>query len=560
MSDEHDKQKTGMATLEKIRPELNLEKWSVWQPASSQASLKTKALKREITLPDGSKLIAEVKIAPSTMGAITTEDQKTFYVLIKCWEDNGRTSTYTYFSLRGLAKLLKKGWGTNTSERLNQSLDRLYGASFFWKNSYYDSTTGKTLESVERFRILDTLKTVKTKTDGVVNKEEGYFRFNDFILKNLQANHTKPLLLDVVLNFSSEVAQILYVHLDLILADKTAYERRTKELFDDLGLDGKEYKYPSARKRILERAIKELNGVPLTTGAIASITIEETQDKKDYKIVVHKTKQSSAKRTKSSVNADPVKNNDTLESRGVGNPEPAAPILTTTPASSIEQQHADELLQHFNQVFFKTSESKYTRTKHRDLATSLVAQHGLELTKYIVDFAHAEAQKTKFNIATFGGITQYIDRAVEDYDRHRKEKELEAKRQAEYEEQQKLRDLEHTYDQYRTAELRHYAKTTMTREQYEALIEAKRQELRAAFPLVAKWSDEALTETARSKAHNDLFAQIPLMTFEEFCTQHPNQVVVDPTQHQELLFFPQPVATATIPEQNNTVSDPIREA
>ena len=76
----------------------------------------------------------------------------------------------------------------------------------------------------------------------MVNKEVGYFRFDDFILKNLLANYTKPVLLDTVLSFESEIAQILYTYLDLILYDKPTYERRTKELFEDLELNGKTYR------------------------------------------------------------------------------------------------------------------------------------------------------------------------------------------------------------------------------------------------------------------------------------------------------------------------------
>src|SRR5258708_18225007 len=39
----------------------------------------------------------------------------------------------------------------------------------------------------------------------------------------------------------SEIAQLIYSHIDLMLFDKSKYERRTKELFDDLGLKNGEY-------------------------------------------------------------------------------------------------------------------------------------------------------------------------------------------------------------------------------------------------------------------------------------------------------------------------------
>ena len=89
-----------------------------------------------------------------------------------------------------------------------------------------------------------------------------------------------------MLHFKSELAQVLYTYLDLILHDKTAYERRTKELFEELGLTGSAYVKASKRKQVLGPAIKELEGVALTTGRIASATIEETADGKDFKIVL----------------------------------------------------------------------------------------------------------------------------------------------------------------------------------------------------------------------------------------------------------------------------------
>src|SRR5205823_3711023 len=117
----------------------------------------------------------------------------------------------------------------------------------------------------------------------------GYFSFNDFLTKNLLARHTKPVLFDTILQFKSDIAQLLYSHLDLMLYGKSQYERRTAELFDELGLKGKAYKNPSNRKQKLQAALKELNGVRLTSGWISEARIERTKDDIDYKIVFRKS-------------------------------------------------------------------------------------------------------------------------------------------------------------------------------------------------------------------------------------------------------------------------------
>src|SRR5205085_7106651 len=75
--------------LQKIRPELNLEKWPVWQPSKSKNAPRARTIRREVALADGSKVTAKVKIGFTDEGALTTEDQKTYYALIQHWEEHG---------------------------------------------------------------------------------------------------------------------------------------------------------------------------------------------------------------------------------------------------------------------------------------------------------------------------------------------------------------------------------------------------------------------------------------------------------------------------------------
>src|SRR5215813_9690030 len=73
-------------SLEKIRPELNLEKWSIFAPAHSKTK-RARTLTRSTTLPDGTVRTSKVSIdATERLGTLTTEEQKTYYALIKIWE------------------------------------------------------------------------------------------------------------------------------------------------------------------------------------------------------------------------------------------------------------------------------------------------------------------------------------------------------------------------------------------------------------------------------------------------------------------------------------------
>src|ERR1017187_6032988 len=219
-----------------IRTELNIEKWAgLWPPAHDATPAKVRILEREYGGRDGFLHKAKVEIGFSHLGGLTTEDQKTYYALVKQWENAERTPRQVFFSMRGLARILHKKWGTNVIDATTASLRRLRATPITWENAYFDAGSRETLEQVDTLNILSELKIVRRKEDGRVTKEAGYFRFNDFTLKNLLTNHTKPVLFETILDFRTDLAQLLYTHLDLIMADKRFFDRRTRDLCVDVG-------------------------------------------------------------------------------------------------------------------------------------------------------------------------------------------------------------------------------------------------------------------------------------------------------------------------------------
>jgi hypothetical protein len=390
-------------------------------------------LRREVTLPEGKRILAEVEVGYTNKGTLTTEDQKTYYALVKHWEEAGKFEDRpVFFSLKRLAKLLEKKWGTNVIDALTQSLTRLRITPLIWTNSYQDSGSNKTVEVIEPFNILSDLKIVRSKIDGHVTKQAGYFRFNDYILRNLHANLTKPLLFETVISFRSEIAQILYTYLDLILSDKTMFERRTKELFDELGLEGKAYRNPSNRKQVLDRAFAELTGAPLTTGRIVSIILEATKDEKDYKLVVRKGKLVVLPKINHYRESHPPFTRPAEVPQGGKRKDSPDHIRLPKRAEDELQHQASDLVRHFYEVFH-TGKNFQISSKATGQAISLITQYGFEESQYIVDFAHQEAPKTNFDIQTFGGIIQYSARAVADFDRRRFQAEQAARVRAEQE-------------------------------------------------------------------------------------------------------------------------------
>lgn len=433
-----DKQNTNTA-LQKIRPELNLEKWTIWKPSKSPAKeLKAQIIKRDIVLDDGSRVKSKVKVGFTDDGQLTTEDRKTYYALIKMWYDKGRPTEQVFLSLRQLAKILNKKWGSNVIEATSQSLLRLRTIPFTWENSYFNASTGETEEILTAFNILSDLKIHKAKKHGHTTKEAGYFKFNDHILNNLLANYTKPLLLDVILNFKSEIAQLLYTYLDLIMADKICYERRSEGLFQDLGLEGKSYKNPSKRKQNLINPLKELQGVQLTTGILTEARIEQTKDEKDFKLVFRKQPQKT-----------------------IGERATEQPLESQTSFTEPEPK-AVELVKYFHGKLKRPDHQP--SSKELDQATSLIADCDFEPAKYLINYALKEAEKTNFQMRTFGAILQYKQEGLKRYKQRKKQQEtVEATqvRQRQLEEQAKNelekeeKELEGYYSQLSDTDKQH---------------------------------------------------------------------------------------------------------
>jgi hypothetical protein len=457
---------------------LNIEKWAgLWRPAHDATAAKVRILEREYRGRDGVRHRAKVEIGFSHLGGLTTEDQKTYYGLVKQWEISGRSPRQVFFSMRGLARILHKKWGTNVIDAITASLRRLRATPITWENAYFDAGCRETLEQMDTLNILSELKIVRRKVDGRVTKEAGYFRFNDFTIRNLLINHTKPVLFETILGFRTDLAQLLYTHLDLIMADKRTYERRTRNLCEDLGLQGNEFGRVYQRKRSFSKAIAELRGVMLTTGMVTAIQIERTRDNTDYKLTVKKGSRASAGLEERQLSAD-EKTQASVEGGGV----------------------AREIVLHFHKVFHGVDKAN-PQSKEVAQATALVAQHGFGCAKYIVDYAHTAAAETKYRPQTFGGILQYAPRAASAYGDNRRREQATTKFHADA---KARRDFEALNDDI--AAKRH----AQAEARLQALSPEEQHSLRATVRtelLHSHWLDES-SPLFQRVLHREMIAQI----------------------------------------------------
>ena len=359
--------KTLAVKPEKIRAELNIERWpAMWQPSKSKTKATVRSFERELTFSDGNRGVAKLEVGYTQFGTVTTEDQKMFYALVKQWEDSGKPTSQVSFSDRLLARILRKSWGTNVIEAITGSLRRLRLTPFRWMKSYQRSDKPKAeYEEEVPFTLLSDLKIIKRKVDGHVTNQQGYFQFDRNLLENLRSKFTKPLLFENFLQMKTEIGQLIYTHIDLLLSDRPKYERCTKDLFRDLGLgDLQYYRHASHRKQALERALPELRGIGLSTGVLKSAIVERTKDGKDYKVVFRK--------------GPTPKSFEDEESELEPLPSPQQIVINDySKRNDGRNVEAEELVQHFHKIVHAV-ERHYPQPKEIGQALSLISQHGME--------------------------------------------------------------------------------------------------------------------------------------------------------------------------------------
>jgi len=274
---------------ELIRSELNIERWPLF--TTSRFKGKSREYVRREVEGDSIKLKKVVigRLVDKEVGVLRIFDLKCFYALVKLWEEAGRPGPdeSVSFSLHEVGKILGIAWSGRTHREIKESLLRLRGLPITWISAFYRKDTDTTEELLELFTILSELKIYERRKGGKLQAGYSQFRFNERLVLNLLGNYTKPLYLNVILNLEKEVSVLLYLHLDLVMADKTHYARRTGELIAELDLSG-DYRYPSYRRRVLEPALKELEGVELSTGKLTYAKLQKLPGGQDWKAVFKK--------------------------------------------------------------------------------------------------------------------------------------------------------------------------------------------------------------------------------------------------------------------------------
>ena len=277
-----------------IRPELNVEKHAdfIFAPSHSKNLRQPRKKMWVTTLPNGTRASSYLLLEPIYGGKTpSTKTRKVYLTLVKLWEERRRQDDTVVFSAREIANTIGIKWaGKRIAKEIYHEIQTLRVCAFTWKYSFFDSH-GNKVELLDHINILDKFAYVAME-DRTKPSEKfqalNAVRFSEAILTNLKANRTKPTYFETILSIKGEIASVIYTRLDIILADKPQYERTSKGLFEDLHLEGeKMYRYPSGRKQVLEKVLKELNGKSISTGVL-NLSLAKTVDGTDWKLVARK--------------------------------------------------------------------------------------------------------------------------------------------------------------------------------------------------------------------------------------------------------------------------------
>ena len=196
-------------------------------------------------------------------------------------------------SLRRIADILGKKWNGRVAEEICKELKILRSANFEWKESFEEK--GKTNGYMSLFSILND---VQFKAKDI--KKDEYFKgvksivveFNRKIAQNLQDNYCIPINLKVyeLLNDKPYI-QIIYLKIGLWLASNKYKPQQLSafKIINILNIESQRYLGDAGkknRKAFLEEIRLRLDRQPLATSYMLNVSISETVNQDDYKLII----------------------------------------------------------------------------------------------------------------------------------------------------------------------------------------------------------------------------------------------------------------------------------
>lgn len=243
------------------RDELNLAEFPIASLSSRPATVQ-KTLHFEDRIWDkghGRHVTRKLTITASDhFGLPTALDDEVVLGLIQLTRQNDFRDKRVFFSRYELIRLL--GWRNEGKSytRLETSLKRWLGVTFYYENAWWDKRTDSWVN--ESFHLLERVSILATGRRGVRNPSEpalSSFLWNEVVFRSFQAGYLKRIDMELFRSLKSPIAKRLYRFLDKRFHHKMVWEFELRELaHEHIGLSRS---YDTAQlKRKLLPAIAEL--------------------------------------------------------------------------------------------------------------------------------------------------------------------------------------------------------------------------------------------------------------------------------------------------------------
>jgi hypothetical protein len=237
----------------------------------------------------GTPSMGQVTVCPTRTGeTLTTFDLRTWLTLQYLWWNSPDRQVRRPIpaTLGTIGRTMSHSKGLPSKEVLERSLSRLSQVTLEWRDSFRIPSPhhkdGRIEKDTVSFTLLENTgsDTEPDKTNqqrradqttmlqGPRGSKNIGYRFHERIEKNLLHHCTQFIDFITVVRLRSELGISLYVLLNGILANRTAWQRDVWKLFyEDLCFPTRYYRDAELRK-ILKNPMKELQGKPLVQGSL----------------------------------------------------------------------------------------------------------------------------------------------------------------------------------------------------------------------------------------------------------------------------------------------------
>jgi len=278
------------------RVDVNIEKWGIFT-TTHKTTKKSREITREITLPGGEKTTQKIAIgtyeSEGKIGMLGIGEAKTYYLVNYLWDKQGRPQDgkINFSVLDCLRELgIISQVGAKEYNWFKSKVRNCRGVPIFFQNAYKNKN-GEIENFETAINLFSDYYIFERKKDI---KKGPYFSFSSItlhpvIVKSLIEHNIKPIRFDVLKALTHDVSVLLWRFFDLIMFDKTTYERDLVDLAQEIGLSTTQQIWNL--KHRIEKALNELKGKDLTNGRIINATIEPSQTPSKYKVVITKGEQ-----------------------------------------------------------------------------------------------------------------------------------------------------------------------------------------------------------------------------------------------------------------------------